>query len=638
MRTFSIATFVGLPFRWLGSLSFSLRLLLAVAVPLAALVAVLAIFLVVKSHVAEASLASMQSAATLRTAKEVRDDFTALQLAGNVYVVNAGTAQKQTLTDAMAQATGLSTDDLAAAGLSADDAKDLAASLSAAADKRASIGDSHSGIVAALDAAGAALHDFVNNQLDTSDMMAPAITQSFYDMLIASGAYQAASAPPDAVGALAQKMAASVKASFLTPDTKDKVTGMITAYTDAFQSLTAARGDLDKALASINDRFKTVLSTVDSKVADSDANAAKANGGVLSSLADSALLMELVIGGCVAFCLIACWLLSRSITGQINRLVKGMERIAGGEVDLPLDRTEGRSEAARMGAAVEVFRTNMQRVHALTEQERETEQGRRREHAAMMEELRRSFGEVVDAAIAGDFGKRVPSEFPDAELNALARSINTLVATVDRGLKETGVVLAALADTDLTQRMNGDYQGAFGQLAADTNAVSAKLAAVVAEIRDTSRSLKTATGEILSGANDLSGRTTRQAATIEETNAAIEQLASTVSENANRAVQASRKAHDVQPVGDRRRRGHGARQRGDGPHHHIVRQDFEHYRADRRYRLPDQPAGAQRLGRSSPCRRGRQGFRRSCGRGAASGAVCRGCISGGQGADRGQQQ
>ena len=120
--------------------------------------------------------------------------------------------------------------------------------------------------------------------------------------------------------------------------------------------------------------------------------------------------------------------------------------------------------------------------------------------------------------------------------------MNTLVATVDEGLGETGQVLAALANTDLTQRLHGDYRGAFAKLKADTNAVGDKLTDIVGQLRDTSRALKTATGEILSGANDLSERTTRQAATIEETSAAMEQLAATVIDNAKRAEDASLKA------------------------------------------------------------------------------------------------
>jgi methyl-accepting chemotaxis protein len=68
---------------------------------------------------------------------------------------------------------------------------------------------------------------------------------------------------------------------------------------------------------------------------------------------------------------------------------------------------------------------------------------------------------------------------------------------------------------------------------------------VVGQLRHTSGALKTATGEILSGANDLSERTTKQAATIEETSAAMEQLASTVLANAQRAKDASANAAEV---------------------------------------------------------------------------------------------
>jgi methyl-accepting chemotaxis protein len=162
-----------------------------------------------------------------------------------------------------------------------------------------------------------------------------------------------------------------------------------------------------------------------------------------------------------------------------------------------------------------------------------------------MQELQLAFGEVVDAAIAGDFSRRVAAEFPDSELNSLAGSVNSLVETVDRGLTETGEVLSALADTNLTKRVRGDYSGAFAQLKTDTNRVAESLTEIVTRLKHTSFALKTATGEILSGANDLSERTTRQAATIEETSATMEQLATTVLQNADRARDASANAGSV---------------------------------------------------------------------------------------------
>ncbi len=132
----------------------------------------------------------------------------------------------------------------------------------------------------------------------------------------------------------------------------------------------------------------------------------------------------------------------------------------------------------------------------------------------------------------------------------MATSVNNLVETVDRGLVETGDVLAALARTDLTLQVQGDYRGAFAKLKADTNAVVDNLTNVVGQLRHTSGSLKTATGEILAGANDLAERTTKQASAIEETSAAMEQLANTVTDNARRAEQASAKARIVATTAD----------------------------------------------------------------------------------------
>jgi methyl-accepting chemotaxis protein len=181
----------------------------------------------------------------------------------------------------------------------------------------------------------------------------------------------------------------------------------------------------------------------------------------------------------------------------------------------------------------------------MTEEERAASERRRIERTAMMQQLQLSFGEVVDAAVDGDFSKRVQANFEDTEINKLARSVNNLVDTVDRGLSETGDVLAALASQDLTARMSGEHRGAFARLKDDINAVTDSLNQFVGGLKRTSNSLRTATREILSGANDLSERTTKQAATIEETSATMETLSQTVVENARRAETASNMAEAV---------------------------------------------------------------------------------------------
>jgi methyl-accepting chemotaxis protein len=273
--------------------------------------------------------------------------------------------------------------------------------------------------------------------------------------------------------------------------------------------------------------------------------AVMATGEVLAPVVNMRNMMLAIGAALLVVVALAGWLFSRSITKPITRLTATMDDLAQGNLDVEVKGADRTDELGAMARAVEVFRENGQKVTQLTEAEAAQSIARRADRAAMMQSLQRSFGDVVDAAIAGDFSRRVDAQFPDAELNGLAKSVNSLVETVDRGLGETGKVLAALAETDLTLRVHGEYEGAFARLKADTNAVAQKLGEIVGQLRNTSGALKTATGEILSGANDLSERTTKQAATIEQTSAAIEQLAATVLDNAKKAEAATTQAQAV---------------------------------------------------------------------------------------------
>ncbi|GLQ11900.1 hypothetical protein GCM10007913_38320 [Devosia yakushimensis] len=249
----------------------------------------------------------------------------------------------------------------------------------------------------------------------------------------------------------------------------------------------------------------------------------------------SALIALAVIAGLV----LVGWLIVRSLTKPITALNGQMAELADGKFDITIQGTNRPDEIGAMARAVEVFRDNGEKIAHMTEAEAARiirDEASRKE---MMSELQSAFGSVVDAAAEGDFSQRVTTEFPDPELNALADSVNSLVKTVDTGLSETSQVLSALANADLTKRIEGLYEGAFGRLKDDTNAVAIKFSEIVGRLRETSGQLKLATGEILSGANDLSERTTKQAATIEETSAAMEQLAATVTQNSTRAKSAS---------------------------------------------------------------------------------------------------
>jgi methyl-accepting chemotaxis protein len=267
-------------------------------------------------------------------------------------------------------------------------------------------------------------------------------------------------------------------------------------------------------------------------VGSETAMAAVPANNALAGMATIGVILLAVLGG------LSLWV-THLLMRPIPRIAAAMGSIAEGDYGTEVPYVTRGNELGAMARAVEVFRANGLRVSEMTEAEAARIIADRDNRQLMMSELQSAFGEVVDAAVAGDFSGQVTTEFPDPELNGLAGSVNALVSSFNRGVVEMGGVLGALADTDLTRRMEGAYEGAFAALKSDINAVADKLTEVVGQLRDTSGTLKTATSEILSGANDLSERTTRQAATIEETSATMEQLAGTVLQNAERARQAS---------------------------------------------------------------------------------------------------
>jgi len=278
--------------------------------------------------------------------------------------------------------------------------------------------------------------------------------------------------------------------------------------------------------------------------------AAESHSALHQPVVEMRNMMLMVGGGTMLLAVIVGLFFSRTITGNISNLTATMRGLAEGDLDVEVRGSDREDELGEMARAVEVFRENGIKVLQMTDEEKEASQRRNVERRQMMEELQNAFGAVVDAAVDGDFSQRVQAEFPDEELNRLALGVNNLVETVDRGVGETAKVLSALANTDLTQRMEGEYKGSFKSLQDDTNRVGDRLTEVVGQLRGTSSALKNATREILDGANDLSERTTRQAATIEETSAAMEQLSETVLESAKEAGSASENADKVRATAE----------------------------------------------------------------------------------------
>ncbi|MCF4099245.1 methyl-accepting chemotaxis protein [Maritalea mediterranea] len=323
------------------------------------------------------------------------------------------------------------------------------------------------------------------------------------------------------------------------------VAASLTAYSDAMsqhreltQSINALQAQEIQAYADELAASYGVLTSVLRQNQD-------ALGPVAQATAQNAIMIVLAVAGfAILLGTVLAYITGNWLTRTISNMSINMERLAKGEFDVDLSDAPKSNELGLMARALETFRSNgleMRKLDEEKEKKRAHEMSEQQVRNALQDEVRR----VVSAAVAGDFSERIEGQYEQEDLRQLGDAVNALVETVDRGLDESGQVLAALAQTDLSKRVNGHYEGAFKKLKMDTNAVADKLSEIVERLRTTSRGVKQATGEILAGANDLSERTTKQAATIEETSAAVEQLANTVMENSRRAEDASVKSRHV---------------------------------------------------------------------------------------------
>lgn len=168
----------------------------------------------------------------------------------------------------------------------------------------------------------------------------------------------------------------------------------------------------------------------------------------------------------------------------------------------------------------------------------------KRNLTAISHEIRQLSG----AAAAGDFSQRGDESRFEYDFRDMVHNLNTMIETADGNLSQVSALLQAIANGDLTVRMDGDFHGVFATMRDDANATVAQLTSIVERIQNSASSINTAAGEIASGNNDLSRRTEQQAANLEETAASMEELTSTVRQNAEHARQANQLAQGAADV------------------------------------------------------------------------------------------
>jgi len=256
-----------------------------------------------------------------------------------------------------------------------------------------------------------------------------------------------------------------------------------------------------------------------------------------------ALQVSLGMGFLVVATLIASAIFgSKAIARPIGLLTVSMKRLADGDLETVVPFASRTDEIGDMAGAVEVFKQNGLKIRYLNAQESALQ--------AKSADLSSNISTVVAAAVAGDFRQRIQTTYDNPDLDRFAASVNELVTSVYQGVGETQRVIAALAQGDLTEEMQGEFQGAFAELKQNVNATMDGLRVVMSEVRAAIDMINSGTGELSSAAGDLSKRTEQQAASLEETAAALEEITSAVRNSTDRATEASQMVSEARQSTD----------------------------------------------------------------------------------------
>ena len=187
----------------------------------------------------------------------------------------------------------------------------------------------------------------------------------------------------------------------------------------------------------------------------------------------------------------------------ITRIAGATESLAQGQTEVNLEALTRRDELGAIVRSLTVFRDNQLHLAELRQQQ---------EAAARTSEAERARNDESRAEVA--------------------RAQQHVVESLAGGLTK-------LSEGDLTYRLTQEFPDEYKKLQDDFNAAMSQMQEAMKVIAVNADGMLAGTGEISQAADDLSRRTEHQAATLEQTAAAVDQITATVKRTAEGAGQAN---------------------------------------------------------------------------------------------------
>lgn len=314
------------------------------------------------------------------------------------------------------------------------------------------------------------------------------------------------------------------------------------SYIDEAQNI--ATTAFDKPDQALNDlaKFQTAFENLEalqeqvSEKIDASVKQARDDAEAARKIAVWALIILAPVS--MALFVIVATAIVRSIMRPLVACTQALKAIQNGDFSVEVVHPAN-DEIGALALATAAYRDSAKESVALREEQDRLKAQAEADRIEAENRLDSEVGSVIAAAAQGRMDVRISTEGKSGFLLKLANNVNNLISTTREALIDVQLVLAALADGDLTKRVENQYQGVFDNIKQDLNKTAEKLTEVVDEIMGGTGLIANVSSEISTGSSDLAMRTQSQASNLEETSAATEELSSTVRNNADNAKKAS---------------------------------------------------------------------------------------------------
>lgn len=154
---------------------------------------------------------------------------------------------------------------------------------------------------------------------------------------------------------------------------------------------------------------------------------------------------------------------------------------------------------------------------------------------------------VITASEKGDLAVRGDLDRLDDVYRPMMAGINEILQAVVRPVSEANDVLERIADSDLTARMEGEYQGDYDKIKTNLNSAATSLQDALLVVADSAGQVGSASSQITEGAQKVAEGASNQASSIEEISASLQEMQAMTSQNADHAGEANSicRAHPV---------------------------------------------------------------------------------------------